>query len=275
MKTIFIIFIIAALFSTTALAQTEINITKLDLDKAEMEMEEMMEEGFNVVRYNDTLLAAKQEYDIQMFYISQNKSPDFGRLKTYLSKLSDIKQLAYKTRDELIVLEGVLNETMASGVDVSEAQEVFKRAKSEFLSERYEQAKTAIDETYKKISEAEAVQAKLRQFYEATSRTFTNFIKANWKELLISTIVILIVIVLSYNGVRRYLIMQKIAFLERRKDVIRNLIAQAQRLYFEKGVLNEEEYHIKVSKYGEILRDINRQIPILKEELIKIKPNVR
>jgi len=60
--------------------------------------------------------------------------------------------------------------------------------------------------------------------------------------------------------------------LEIRKDSIRNLTAKTQQDYFEKQDLSEITYKTRITKYAELIRDINRQIPLLNEKLeLKLK----
>ena len=44
-----------------------------------------------------------------------------------------------------------------------------------------------------------------------------------------------------------------------------------QKDYFQEGKIPEGEYNIKTKKYAELIRDIDRQIPLLQEELAKFQ----
>jgi hypothetical protein len=67
----------------------------------------------------------------------------------------------------------------------------------------------------------------------------------------------------------------KINHLNKEKEVVYNLIKELQKDYFEKQKIAENSYKIKIKKYGEIIRDINRQIPLLQAELEKKKRSLR
>jgi hypothetical protein len=60
---------------------------------------------------------------------------------------------------------------------------------------------------------------------------------------------------------------KKLEHLYLRRTTLKKLIAKTQKEFFEKGTIDETTYHIRLNKYGEIIRDINRQIPLVKEEL--------
>ena len=95
--------------------------------------------------------------------------------------------------------------------------------------------------------------------------------RSNWIYLS-SVLVILFVFFLVYkNAVKKWLIKRKIAYLEVEKQTFKNLIRRTQKNYFELGKMSESGYVIKTKKFAELIRDIDRQIPLLKEEFVKIQ----
>lgn len=63
---------------------------------------------------------------------------------------------------------------------------------------------------------------------------------------------------------------RKIQNLEMRKKTLKGLIMKTQGDYFNSGNMSESAYEIRTKKFAEIVRDIDRQIPLLQEELVKI-----
>lgn len=59
--------------------------------------------------------------------------------------------------------------------------------------------------------------------------------------------------------------------LEREVKVLESLIREAQTGYFETGTLSEASYRVRLKKFSELTRDINRTLPLLREELVKRK----
>ena len=43
-----------------------------------------------------------------------------------------------------------------------------------------------------------------------------------------------------------------------------------QKDYFQYGKIAEGEYNIKTKKFAELIRDIDRQVPLMQEELAKL-----
>jgi tetratricopeptide (TPR) repeat protein len=232
---------------------------------AEAGMAEMVSRNLSVTRYNDTLVVAKQVYNAQMVLEKTGEKPDYSFVQEKITEMNDIKVKAFRTLDELSALKLTIEQT--ADVNKSVVQDIYAQANVEFESERYEEALKLIDKAYEKISELEAIEAKLRAFYEATSRGIAGFLQEWWKELIITISIIVAIVVLTYNKIICKTLERRIRNLEARKQSIRKLIADTQKDYFESGKIPEETYRIRTKKYAEFIRDINRQIPLVQEEL--------
>ncbi len=240
------------------------------LNTSQEDLNEMINDGFNVIRFNDTWMIAKQMYDAQVALLKAGGGTDFQLVYEKIDELNGIKRDAYIALDELTALESTIEQT--GFLESEPVLELYNQAKESFDSERYEETLTLIEKTYEKISELEAFDTKVKAFYEATSRSLLNFIKTNWKILSTILIALIIIITITYSRVSIYLIKKKIEGLELRRETIKKLTAQTQKDYFEAGRVNETTYKTRTKKYAELIRDINRQIPLLKEELeIKLR----
>jgi len=54
-----------------------------------------------------------------------------------------------------------------------------------------------------------------------------------------------------------------------RKESLRDLIGNTQKDYFQFGKMSEREYEIRTRNFAEMIRDIDRQIPLVEEKLVK------
>lgn len=271
---VFFIFAISVI-SCYALAQenisSQLNVSadsleiNLSLIQAENDMAQMIDAGLHVISYNDTLSSAKQIYAMQLLLENNTGNADYSAVTAKIDELKQIKLNAYKTLDEINALESSINQLQLS--NATPAIDLYNQAREAFNSERYADSLALIDSTYKKISELEASQTKIKLFYEATSRSIYTFIISNWEIILIVIGASAIIIFLTYNRFMILLINRKMANLEIKRDSITNLIAKTQKEYFEETKTPESTYRIRTSKYGELIRDINRQIPLFKEEL--------
>ena len=62
----------------------------------------------------------------------------------------------------------------------------------------------------------------------------------------------------------------KFSNLHTRKKVINNLLKNTQKDYFKTRKMSEADYKIRIKKFKELIRDIDRQIMVLKEDLFKL-----
>ncbi|MCK5177663.1 MAG: hypothetical protein KAQ92_08105, partial [Candidatus Aenigmarchaeota archaeon] len=145
--------------------------------------------------------------------------------------------------------------------------EVYNTSKTEFEAERYEECLKQIDKTYEKISEMQAIETKVKAFYDATSRNIITFLKQNRNKIIFIIVLLSTIAALGRTRIECWIIRKKIKNLNTRWSSVRKLVAETQREYFEEKKLNETTYHVRIKKYGEIMRDIKRQIPLLNEEL--------
>jgi hypothetical protein len=235
------------------------------LESARADMRKMIDDGFSVTRYNDSLFTATRMFEGQLAVEEAGKEPDFSLVLGKLIEMEDMKNRAYRSLDELTALRVAINQTQE--IDPAPAMELYEAAEQEFMAERYEQCLEVIDRAYDKISELEALQTKVLAFAEATSRSIVQFYTRWWIELTIIEAAAAVTILLTYRRIGILLLKRRIMSLGKRRDSIKGLVAKTQREYFGSGGLSEATYRIRTKKYGELIRDINRQIPVLRAEL--------
>ena len=236
-----------------------------ELDLATTYLDTLKELNFSVVRYNDTLIATEELYWEQVTLETNEGEANYLLLNQKLNELKNIREKAYLAFDELGALKIRIDATTAT--NTTPIYELYNKSETAFHAERYEESLQLTEETYIKISEMEATETKVRAFYGATSRTFTNFLKNNLRNILIGVIILIIISIIIYSPTKKALIEHQIKKLEQRADGIKSLIAESQKDFFDKQTLNESTFHVRIKKYGELLRDIHRQIPLLKEKL--------
>ena len=78
---------------------------------------------------------------------------------------------------------------------------------------------------------------------------------------------LVLIFIFFRNIVARKMIRRKMRELELEKKVIFGLIQDTQKLYFDKNKISEEMYSVRIRKFGEIIRDIERQLPLLRADL--------
>ena len=244
---------------------------KLALGNISAIRQEMNESGFNVLRIDDILNDARQIYEAQKILKTRGRNPDFTRVFEYERESAFLKETAFQARDELFSLEKSLEILEERGVDVSEGEKAVNEIRQRIDNEEYEKAAELIEPAREKIAEIESSSTGLKIFYRATKRNLLDFLKENYIGILSGVFIIMLVYVLFRKRVMRFIIKRKIGKLEIRKSNLKKLIQETQKQYFQDGEISEGIYNIRVKKFAELTRDIDRQLPLLQEEMVKLR----
>lgn len=270
---IFGIFLLFGIIFLSGIAAAEENLTLKEqaegcLGDSEKIMNELIESGFNINKVNDTLAVASELYKAQSSKL-RVKDSDFSFVLNYCGEIEETRETAYVARDEFDALVKFYNEAFDENVSVID--EMIYEIENEIETERYEKVSPLVEQTYEKISEVQAEQTALRAFYEGTTKGLKRFFERNWISILISIGVAFILFLVYLRTVSVWIIKRKIRGLEFRKEKILDIIRSAQREYFQDGKLSEGIFNIKTKKLAELIRDIDRQIPMLREKLARFE----
>lgn len=234
-------------------------------------LNELLEQGFNIERVNDSLRTAYNLYDGQLALKEKNQKYDLSSVLIYCDEIKSIRETAYVARDEFDALSKFYNESFdfEREIDIQSIENIISEIKNEIESERYEKVPPLIDKAYQEIVEVQAEQTTLKVFYENTARGLKIFFEKNW--IFLSSFVFLTVVLyfVYAKTISKWIIKRKIQELELRKETLKKIIQEAQKDYFQYGKISEGTFNIKTKKLAEMIRDIDRQIPLLYEEFVK------
>ncbi len=233
------------------------------LKESKVIMQTLADDNFSVERVNDTITQAEALYADTL----NKKKTDFSLVAELCNEIAKINDLAYQSRDEFWALQKFYGKSITSEMNTTGVDESMAAVQNEIVSERYEKVEAIVDETYTKIIDLKSSYTTLN----ALNRNLQGFFVRNWKQVLITIFVIVLPLVIFRKTIQRRLIERKIESLEVRKRTLKNLIKQTQKEYFESGRLPEGMYNIRTKKFAEMIRDIDRQVPLLQEELIKLQ----
>lgn len=234
-------------------------------------MGQLMADGFNSVRINDTMQQAQSLYDDAV----EKKRKDYVLVTDKCTQIQVIYNLAYNSRDEFEVLQKFYTESVTEIMNTSEVDKLMINIEEEIWNERYERIEELIDEAYEEIINLESSYTTF-EILKRNSRNFLiRFFTYNWEiKLIIFTILAILYFVYRKRIWSKY-IKSKMHRLELRRKTIKGMVRNTQKQYFEHGTLAEGIYNIKTKKFAELIRDIDRQLPILQEELTKLERNKR
>ena len=233
-------------------------------------MNDMSNSGFSILRINDTFREADAIYSAQVILFEKKSKTDFSKVFEDCKKISDIRDLALNAKDELDAFKKFYEESKTEGMNTSSVDVIINKIEFEMKSERYENVQPLINQAYQEITNIKSSYTTLNIFYKSTTRTIGDFFKENWIYIIVTIIVVVLILIIFQKAISRMLIKRKIARLEIRKTTLRELIMKTQKDYFEKGLLSDSSYNIKTKKFAELIRDIEREIPLLREQLMKV-----
>lgn len=229
-------------------------------------IDDLENDNFSTDRLEYIHAGAIKKYEI----IKETNDSDFSNIIISCNEISNIVNLAYTSRDSFRALEDFYKDLIID-IKAPTVDEKLDKIKDEIRRERYELIDDLIKEAYDEIILIKSRNTALVVFYAATTKTLGSFLKKNWERILIITIALIITLLILNKTMRKKLIEKKLKALKLRKETLKGIIKQNQDDYFNKGIISEEAFYIRNSKLGEMVRDIDRQIPLLLEQKIKLK----
>ncbi len=244
------------------------------IEDSKILVDQMKAQGFNTERVQDLILMAEQTYEAQSALEQLGGRPDYSEVYLRATEVSNLRSLSFEISDELINLRNEID-ALDDSLNKTSLNKQFNLAKQEFYDERYEQSQEIIDQTYNDMSQIIAGENLLLALYDAATKTIGNFLDQN-KYYIVSGIIILSVIFYFLrNYLKRYWLRRNIHKLKLEKEVLKQLIKKTQNEYFDDKKMPETIFHIRMNKFADLIRDIDRQIPILEEELFKTNEKIK
>jgi len=245
---------------------------KILIINAENCMGEMQGRGLRVTRVNESFQQALQLYSAQIALEIQKGSGDFKLVNQSASEVCNTKDVALKALDEFLVFNRSYFNAEKQ-FNLSSMNKEYNNILKSLDEERFEDTLTLVNKGYNDLSDLEASQTSLKLFYDTTTRSIKDFFLENWRMLLTWIVIIVILLIVFWKSIRREMLKIKLDNLYLRRKSINELIKKMQYDYFKTKKMSEMEYNVKLKTFEEMIRDVERQIPQLKEELMKVDMN--
>ncbi|MDY6788513.1 MAG: hypothetical protein SVV03_00975 [Candidatus Nanohaloarchaea archaeon] len=259
---------VALSFTLAASAQDDgspvtLEEAKKSLERAKTHINDMKDENLPTLRVRDIYIDA----NATLVALREGGKEDFSRVVEKVERIPEIKRQALRTKDELEALEQRVNDLRKRGINTTEVEESFQKANREFRNERYEEARGAIDTTYDRVSEAEATSTQVKAFTAAARQNIAYYVSNNLWELIGGFIAFILLAIEGWREYDAYSLVKRRRKLRLRRQVIRDLISEAQRLYFKEREMSESTYNIKNEKYSKMVLDVNRELPVIESRI--------
>ncbi|MBX4196383.1 hypothetical protein KW805_02230 [Candidatus Pacearchaeota archaeon] len=275
----FIVFSLVALVVLLSLASAETNATIEEkatecLHGSEQVLLFMTDAGLPTQRTNDLFRDAQSAYAVQAALKQGNKSADFSGVLPYCNDIDSIYRTAIDAKDQVTALKKFYQESVTPDINATSADIIIREIDDEMRSERYEKVQPLVDSAYEEIIRLQASHTTLNVFYQSTSRGIKSLVLRHWKGISSFCAVIIFSFIIYRVKILKFLIMRKLRRLELRKKILKDLIIATQKEYFTYGRISEAIYHIRTNKFAELMRDIERQVPLLYEDIAKLERGI-
>ena len=239
------------------------------LAEANVSINRMEYAGLPTLRARDAYVAAAQWLDGQAALEEIGSKADYSFVLDSANQISTMEKTSFSIKDELDVL-GIRLANATEGANLTSATALRDSARAEFVDGRFEEAKSLIEQSYSEISSAESAAIHSRTLVESTRKNIETFLRDNWQPIAAIAAALVVLLFLFQKRIRRFMLTSKYNSLLHEREVLQGMLRELQKNYFDRGTVNEMSYHIKTKKFGDLIRNINRQLPLLKEELKRI-----
>lgn len=267
----FFVFLLAISFVSAAeVNQTEKTKAYNCLRDSRTILNELSKNNFSIERLNSTFLLAQNLYDAQLVLEGKNKKTEYSLIFPHCDEIQVLRDQAFDAIDSFEAILRFYDESLDESMNTTSADLIIEEIETEIASERYERIAPLINEGYEVIIDIQSSSTALNFFISSTTRGIKEVFLDYWLQIVIGIVVLIVLFLFYRTAIFTYLVKRKIRSLEHRKDVLKKLIMNTQKEYFNKGDMSESNYTIRTKKFAELARDIDRQIPLLHESLIKL-----
>lgn len=266
--------ILFVLVCSLCFISAEVNLTQQQItinciNESIVAIESLSVYNISLIRFNDSLTTAQQLYEAQAVLEANRKKTNYDTAISYCDQIIDLKNTAIEAIDSYEVFLSFYNETTDSGVDTPSVDAIIAQIDAEIAGERYENVMPLLDQAYDEVSRIKSDQTAVTLAYSVATKGVGEFVKSNWI-FLVSIVVLLLMFYLLYRTkISLWLLNRKMNSLLLRKDTLRKLMSEAQKDYFQSGKIPESEYRIKIKNFGELVRDIDRQVPLIQQDIAR------
>ena len=234
-------------------------------------IKKIIDANIQTERVSDLLLIATNSFDEAMQTASvSGKAPDFSSFNQRMSEFTTVAQLAFTSHDELAALKIRMDKASKDIKDMNEVNQIYFAAEKEFTDQRYERVMDLISAADSKIIDLTSLGTRAEVIYGAAASNIKSIVMTYWLEISLAIIIPLILFIIFRIQIKRARLKGKIESLEVEKKVLQEEMKKAQHEYFVTGKMAEGVYSTRMNVFGEMVRDLTREIALLKEKEEKI-----
>ncbi len=245
-------------------------IVQRRIEKAKKLVVEMQAEGLPTARIRDTILEAEALFEEQRIKEIAGQETDYSQAIAKADEAIRLREMQLQAKKELDDFRQAFEE-LEGQLDIDPLLQTYEEGYGELQSQRYELALEKVEEGHEKLIELQSFAARASAMYSAASKNFLTFVIEN--RILLSFIIgiPIILYVVFRDNIKRYRLNKKLEALQTEIGVLQKQIRNTQEAYFTKGEMADSTYQVREKVYGDMIRDLNREIAVTREEIEKTK----
>lgn len=259
-KIILVLLGLLLMFSVSAYNITEEISLEECFDDNDLIIVEFKEAELNHLRIDDLITLIDTSYSM---------NADFETIMQKCEEVNKVKKMAYDMQDRIGAMNLFYEETFEEPVE--HIDKMIDEVYSDFNDEQYELIEDKVDKIYNEIIDYKSSQTAVKIFYDSTRNQVIYFLEVNYKNILIVVGSILFLFLIFRRRIKIIKRKRKIGKIELRKEVLKELIKKTQADYFRKNKISSGLYEIRLKKFSEMVRDLDKDVLTIKEELMRIR----
>ncbi len=253
------------------------------IEKAEMDIQEMVEDDLPTSLVNDTLNEAREALKRADFaeLVRENASDElaqrarealealdyqkftYDEVVVYTNEISLKKQKTYGLMDYIRALEIKIADYKNQGINTTEAEKILESVKTSFENERFAETQVLLAEANLDLEDRKAEISAI----SLAVKSGKSFIGSSWKEILIFISLCTIAGMFGWKGLRTRKLRKKLEKMKIERHSLEELMKRIQVQRFKEGSIPESVYDIRMKKYEKRLNEIDHMMPTITKRL--------
>jgi hypothetical protein len=246
--------VLVFLMSRPAAADSTKETATQAINNAESVIFEMQKAGFGVTYANDTLNEARLLFGQGRYMAAE----------TVANKVPEIREAAINVSGLIDTAEARIYDLSSKGYNVSDTQALFNSGLAEFKIDNYVESESAMNQVIGSLDEIETKESIKKTGAGAWVDLLPMILDYLWL-VIIAFLAVLIAGLRVKKISKDRKVKNNIKGLEREKIFSTEKIREAQKKYFERGVISKADYETMLVKSGKELDEIKNELSVLKE----------
>jgi len=249
-------------------------LTSPGLALTQEEAQQSLQEAQNAINSMEQLnLSTTQVEDL---YVSANKSfraqstlenPDYSEVESKTDRIVEIKDRAIRLYDSISAFNETVQQAEAeTSIDLTRVKKSYSQAVKDMKAGRYSESSEHLEEARSRLSSERSSLNRARAFYDATSNDLLSYIRQNTALIGSTAVAFITFLLISLNEYRYLRTARKVRHLERKENVVEELMRDTEKEYYVERDMDEDSFEARQRKYSEMLNHVEEKLPVYRKK---------